>query len=72
MSVLMINLFYEMRIRNITQKHLSGCLNKSEKTIGNKLSGKTDFTREEMLAIQKLMPDCSLDYLFGENNPQAS
>ena len=32
----------------------------------NKLSGKTQFTLNEMRAIQRVFENCSLDYLFTE------
>lgn len=38
----------------------------NESTMSRKLNGKRDFKLSEMRAIQRVFPDCTLDYLFRE------
>lgn len=59
------NLRAEMARKNITHKKISETLNISIESIGNKMNGRTEFTRIEMFTIkQMLFPDLSIDYLF--------
>ena len=38
----------------------------------NKMSGTTEFKRNEMIQIKKEFPDCSLDYLFATENEKGA
>lgn len=61
------NLRAEMARNRITVKQLSQVLGVSLKTASNRLSGKTDFTLNEALKINReLFPKCELDYLFEQ------
>lgn len=61
------NLMAEMARIGIRNKDIAGAINKSEKSVSNKILCKTDFTREEMVQIKKIyFPDCSLEYLFAQ------
>lgn len=62
------NLLAEMARFNVSNDDLMKTLDfKSEKTLNNKLTGRTEFTRKEMFLIkQKYFPDYDLEYLFQE------
>lgn len=59
----------ELARYHISNEDLMQVLNfKSKKTLNNKLSGRTEFTRKEMFLIKnKLFPDLDLDYLFSDS-----
>lgn len=60
------NLRAEMARKNINGKHLASVLNISHDSVGNKMNGRTEFTRLEMFRIkQELFPNLSIDYLFA-------
>lgn len=48
----------------MTIKSLSQSTGIGYESLKNKLSGFTEFKRSEMMAIKKVFPGCSLDYLF--------
>ena len=61
------NLVAEMARDGVLYKDLAEMLGRDEKSISNKISCKTEFTRKEMVQIRKqLFPECSLDYLFEQ------
>lgn len=62
------NLLAEMARFNVSNDDLMKTLDfKSEKTLNNKLTGRTEFTRKEMFLIkQKHFLDYDLEYLFQE------
>ena len=61
------NLLAEMKRIGINNKDLAETIGKDEKTISNKISCRTEFTRREMVAIKKkYFPECTLDYLFEQ------
>lgn len=62
------NLLAEMARFKVSNDDLIKTLDfKSEKTLNNKLAGRTEFTRKEMFLIkQNLFPDYDLEYLFKE------
>jgi len=61
------NLVAEMAREGVLYKDLAEMLGRDEKSISNKISCKTEFTRKEMVQIRKqLFPECSLDYLFEQ------
>ena len=56
---------YRMEQERVTRNDLKNLLQVSEKTIRNKLSGKTDFTWKEVKTIKnKYFPDDDLECLF--------
>lgn len=58
------NLNAEMARNNMNIKTLSEETGINYESLKNKLSGSTEFKRSEMLAIKRVFPGCSLDYLF--------
>jgi putative transcriptional regulator len=55
----------EMVKKSITKKQLAKNIGVSEKTLFNKLNGKTDFTWNEVKKIRKIVsPSSSLEELF--------
>ena len=61
------NLVAEMAREGVLYKDLAEMLGRDEKSISNKISCKTEFTRKEMVQIRKqFFPECSLDYLFEQ------
>lgn len=53
--------------RKFTNKDLASLLETSEKTVSNKMNGRTDWTLKEIMKISKfLAPEYTLDYLFEE------
>lgn len=60
------NLYAEMAANNrMSQKELASTLGISEKTLGEKLKGKTDFRIGEMRRIQEIFKK-PLDFLFAD------
>ncbi len=67
------NLIAEMARNGILYKDLAGILGRDEKSVSNKISCKTEFTRKEMMIIKnELFPDCTLDYLFAQDEAQGA
>lgn len=59
------NLRAEMARQGLTNIQVAKAIEVSEKTFRNKMYGRTEFTRSEMLKIQKsFFPNLTLDYLF--------
>lgn len=66
------NLIAEMAREGISYKELARIINRDETSVSNKICCKTEFTRREMVEIKKkLFPDCTLDYLFEQSEPEA-
>ena len=59
------NLNAEMARNNMTIKSLAEQTGIGYESLKNKMSGATEFKRNEMIAIKREFPDCSLDYLFS-------
>lgn len=59
------NLRAEMARRKMTAKQLSEEVGFSYESLKNKMSGTTDFKLGEMVAIKRIFPECSYEYLFG-------
>lgn len=60
---------YRMKQENISRADLQSLLGVSEKTIRNKLSGKTDFTWEEARKIRNnFFPQDDFAELFEQSN----
>lgn len=60
------NLLAEMARNRINQTQLAEVLHVSQKTVSNKLKGKSEFTLSELNKIMGLFEDdMSFDYLFG-------
>jgi transcriptional regulator with XRE-family HTH domain len=59
------NIRAEMARNGLTASAMAEKLNLNERTLGNKLSGKSEFTWGEVNRIRSLFfPTCSLEYLF--------
>lgn len=59
------NLKAEMLRKNVSYKDLASLLNTTERTISNKVYGKTFFKSNEMFLIKEtFFEDIGLDYLF--------
>lgn len=59
------NLIAEMAREGLNAKGIAAGIGVSEKTFRNKLNGKTEFTRSEILKIRNMFfKHLSLDYLF--------
>lgn len=63
------NLNAELARNKLTVKSLSKITGINYESLKNKVSGKTEFKRNEMYKIKKdAFPEYSIDYLFAENN----
>lgn len=60
------NLMAEMARLNVSEEDVGRAIGKDKRTVHNKLIGATKLTLNEAIAIGKLFPGCSLDYLFGD------
>lgn len=68
------NLLAEMARYKVNNEDLLKTLGfSSAKTLNNKLTGRTDFTRKEMFLIKKEhFPNFDLEYLFKESIPTST
>ena len=64
----MLRLKHELRKKGITNKEYADLLGVSEKTIGNKLNGTTEFIYSEIKRTKTLFPEYDLDYLFSDDS----
>ena len=62
------NLNAEMARKKASIKALAEATGINYESLKNKMSGTTEFKRNEMIQIKKEFPDCSLDYLFATEN----
>lgn len=63
------NLLAEKARKRLTNKDFSDALNISEGSVKNKIAGRTEFTRQEMLTLRdSCFQGLSLEYLFQEGN----
>ena len=63
------NLRKELNNKGITHKAVASMIGCSEKTMQNKLSGKTDFLFKEVMSIRNdLLPEFTIEYLFSQKN----
>ncbi len=58
------NLRYEIAKKGISIRELAERIGVSNSGLKNKLRGTYEFTRKEMVNIQKEFPECSTAYLF--------
>ena len=59
------NLKAEMTRQGLFYRDIAEVIGKDEKSVSNKISCKTEFTRKEMINIKKtFFPNLTLDYLF--------
>lgn len=66
------NLEKELGRKNISNRAVAAAIGCTEKTLYNKMMGKTDFTLTEVTVIEnELLPEFKLSYLF-EEQPSAS
>jgi hypothetical protein len=63
------NLRAEMARYGLDNDDVAELIGKSTKTVDNKLNGRSDWLRKEMLILKKRFPGCTLDYLFGDQDP---
>lgn len=64
------NLIAEIAKKKITKKEIAKAIGISQKTLFNKLNGKTDFTMSEMMKIRDtFFPGRSLEELFELKEP---
>ena len=67
------NLIKEMAgKKRMSQRELSEFLEISEKSVNNKINGKTEFTHSEMVKINSLFPHKTLEYLFATNESESA
>lgn len=59
------NLVEILKRKGITNKAYANYLGITEKTVWNKLQGKTEFTLGEALKTCALMPEYKMDYVFA-------
>ena len=59
------NLNAEMARRKMSIKELSEKTGIGYESMKNKMSGATEFKRNEMILVKAEFPECSLDYLFA-------
>lgn len=62
------NLSAELARKKMSMKDLSENTDIGYESMKNKMKGKTEFTRAEMVRIKKEFPGCSMDYLFEYND----
>ena len=66
-KMMLRNLMAEMTRNNLETKDLANTIGRDVKSVTNKISCKTEFTRKEMVEIKKThFPNLSLDYLFEQ------
>lgn len=61
------NLSAEMARIRINLKMLSSETGIGYESLKNKVSGATEFKRDEMIKIKKVFPECTMDYLFASD-----
>ena len=59
------NLNAELARKKLTMKALAEKTGINYESLKNKMSGVTEFKRNEMILIKQEFPRCSLDYLFA-------
>ena len=65
------NLKAEMTRHDVSTAELASTVGISAKTLYLKLSGKSEFTYSQIVAISKYLGDMSIDYLFARENKTA-
>ena len=63
-SIFFPNLLVEMKREGISQNRLAVLSGINHWSLCRKMCGKNDFTLSDMRKIQKVFPNCTLDYLF--------
>ena len=66
------NLNAEMARKKVSIKALAEATGINYESLKNKMSGTTEFKRNEMIQIKKEFPDCSLDYLYATENEKGA
>lgn len=67
------NLKAEMAREGLERKAIALGIGVSERSFGNKMTGRSEFTRSEMLKIhKKYFPKCSIEYLFEMGDQQTA
>ncbi|MHC1714912.1 MAG: XRE family transcriptional regulator [Acidaminococcaceae bacterium] len=62
------NLEAEIARLRLTNKDCASICGISEKTFSNKRTGQTEFVLSEMKALQSSFANCTLEYLFKEDD----
>lgn len=62
------NLSAEMARIRLNLKQLSAETGIGYESLKNKVSGATEFKRDEMIRIKKVFPECTMDYLFASDD----
>lgn len=66
---MLLNLYAELKRTNTTQTEAAKFLGISNRSFNQKIRGETNFTSDEMFAIQKkFFSDKTLEYLFRKEN----
>ena len=60
---MLVNLINEKKNKKITSKQIANLLNTREATISDKLNGKSRFSFDEAITIQKVLDICQLVWL---------
>lgn len=60
------NLKAELARNGLNYKDLGKAIQKTERSVQNKIAEKSEWTRSEMLLVKGLFKDCSIEYLFFE------
>jgi plasmid maintenance system antidote protein VapI len=62
------NIRAEMARKGLKINSMAEVLEINDRTLGNKLAGKTEFTWTEVSQIRKrFFPSCSIEYLFDQD-----
>ncbi len=67
----MIRLKHILAIKQITMLSCAEFLNISEKSLYNKMAGKTDFTFRQIQKLRELLPEYNVEYLLSDEPPAA-
>ncbi len=62
------NLYAELARNGMSKKEFASFLGVAERTIANKLNGKSEFTISEARKIISIFPECTSEYLFAEGD----
>ena len=66
---MLLNLYAEIKRTNKTQTKVAKFLGISNRSFNQKIRGETNFTSDEMFAIQmEFFPDKTLEYLFKKED----
>lgn len=58
--------------KGITVKGCADLLNVSEKTLNNKMAGRTDFTFKEICTLKTFLPEYDISYLLSDTGQDSA